>query len=139
PFVGGDGIAGDASFIDQAGARAAANSVATVAAPDPSSFTSGAAATFVRAYHVRYPGQDVDGYGANAYDAAMVFIIAIKNLIRAGREVTRTAVLDQVQNITYAGVTGTIRFDKSGDITHGVFSVYGVQDGHWVWVKQISV
>jgi branched-chain amino acid transport system substrate-binding protein len=73
-----------------------------------------------------------------AYDAAMVLITAIKQLIRADQPVTREALIDQVQHIQYAGVTGPISFDANGDIAHGVFSLYRVQDGAWVFVQQLS-
>jgi branched-chain amino acid transport system substrate-binding protein len=138
-FVGGDGIAGDPRFVEQAGANAANGTFATVAAPDPSTFTAGAAARFIRDYHARYPGQGLDGYSANAYDAAMLLITAIKRLIRTGQEITRVAVIDQVQNTQYAGVTGPISFDSNGDVTHGVYSIYKVQDGRWVLFKQVIV
>jgi len=138
-LVGGDGIAEDPVFVDQAGATAANDVFAINPVPDPASLTSGAAARFVHDYHARYPGQDLDGYGANVYDAAMLLIAAIKHLIRMGQEVTRQAALEQVQTIQYAGITGPISFDHNGDITHGVFSLYTVQDGKWVWVKQTSV
>ena len=52
---------------------------------------------------------------------------------------TRQAVLDQVQNIQFVGVTGQINFDHNGDNAHGIFSLYTVQQRKWVWVKQESV
>ena len=69
----------------------------------------------------------------------MMLITAIKHLIRESQKVTRTAVIDQVQNIRYAGVTGPISFDKNGDNAHGVFSIYTVRDGRWVLGKQVIV
>lgn len=138
PFVGGDGIEGDPAFVEQAGVDAASNTFASLAAPDLSTFTSGAAAQFVRDYHARYPGQYLDGYDAKAFDAAMVLITAIKHLIGAGRGVTRAALLEQVQHIKYAGVTGPINFDSYGDITQGIFSIYEVQDGMWFYQKEAS-
>src|SRR5262249_20261883 len=46
------------------------------------------------------------------------------------------AMLDQVQNIQNVGVTGHIGFDHNGASTRGIFSVYTVRDGHWVWMMQ---
>jgi branched-chain amino acid transport system substrate-binding protein len=137
PFVAGDGIAGKPDFVAQAGA-AANGTIATEAGRDLSTFTGGAGAQFIRDYHARYPGQGLTPYCTYTYDAAMILISAIKNLIRAGKEVTRTAMIDQVQNIQYSGVTGAISFDKNGDIAHGVFSVYEVQNGSWGYVQQMS-
>ena len=138
-FVGGDGIAQDPAFIDQAGAAAAHDVYAIVPVPDLARVPSDAAARFVNAFHAQYHDEDVDGYGASAYDAAMVLITAMKGLIRAGKDVTRQTVLDQVQDMQYAGVTGQIRFDNNGDIAHGVFDLYTIQADMWVWVKQETV
>jgi hypothetical protein len=56
----------------------------------------------------------------------------------AGQPVTRAAIIQQVQHIQYTGVIGPISFDGTGDIVHGVFSLYRVQDGVWVYVQQLS-
>jgi branched-chain amino acid transport system substrate-binding protein len=138
-FIGADAIANDELFIKQAGGNVAVGVYASVGLRDLSTFTSGAAATFLRDYAARYPAQDLDPAAANAYDAAMVLITASKNLIRAGKEVTRAALIEQVQNIQYNGVTGPINFDANGDIAHGVFSIYTVQNGRWVYVWQVTV
>lgn len=137
PVVGGDGIANDPAYIDQAGA--AQNTYATLPEPDVTTFTAGAGAKFLRDYRVVYPNQQVSGDCANAYDAATIEITAIKNLIRMGQPVTRAAVIDQVQNIQYTGVTGVIRFDKNGDDVHGVYTVYTVQNGAWVTYEHVTV
>jgi branched-chain amino acid transport system substrate-binding protein len=140
PFVSGDGVAGDSRFIDQAGgASAAQNSYATVAGPDLSTFTAGAAAKFLHDYRARYPGQQATIYAATAYDAAMIEITAIKNLIRMGRAVTRAAVIEQIQNIQYTGITGPIRFDKNGDDVYGAFTVYSVLGTTWVPYASVTV
>ncbi len=138
-FVSGDGIANNPDFVKQVGANAANGTFASIGYRDLSTFTSGTAAQFISDYSARYPVQDLNPYAANAYDVAMLLITACKNLIRAGKEVTRAALIDQVQHIRYAGVTGPISFDVNGDIDHGVFSIYTVQDGQWVYVWQVSV
>ena len=143
PFVGGDAIAGDQRFTDQAGDDAGGDIFATVPLPDLSTFTSGSSAQFLRDFHAANPSAVpgvtpyLDGHIAYAYDAAMILITAMKNLIHAGQAVTRAAMIDQVQNIQYTGVTSPISFDSNGDIAHGLSSIYTVQDGNWVWVKQI--
>jgi branched-chain amino acid transport system substrate-binding protein len=138
PFVGGDAIAGDPVFIQQAGDTPAPTIFASLAAPDLTTFTTGAAAQFLRDYHAQYSGQRLNGYSANAYDAAMVLITGMKNLIKAGREVMRDALIDQVQNINYRGVTGPVSFEKNGDIAHGVYSIYSVQAGQWAYFQHVS-
>jgi len=138
PFVGGEGIATDPGFVEVAGVNAANGTLAIQPSSHPSSFTSDEAAQFFRDFHARYPGQRLEPDTAEAYDAAMVLITAIKHLIRAGQPVTREALIEQVQHIQYAGVIGPVSFDANGDIAHGVFSLYRVQDGVWVYVQQLS-
>jgi branched-chain amino acid transport system substrate-binding protein len=138
PYVGGEGIATDPGFVEVAGVTAANGTLAVTPGAHPSNVTSPEAAEFFRAFHARYPGQSLDPGTAAAYDATMVLITAIKQLIRADQRVTREALIDQVQHIQYAGVTGPISFDANGDIAHGVFSLYRVQDGAWVFVQQLS-
>jgi ABC-type branched-subunit amino acid transport system substrate-binding protein len=77
-----------------------------------------------------------------AYDAAMVEITAIENLIHANKPVTRAAVRDQVAAISYPGASGTIAFDANGDNTHPVFSVYVVDATNpsvWRYDRQLNV
>jgi branched-chain amino acid transport system substrate-binding protein len=124
PFVGSEGIAANPGFVEAAGVDAANGTLAIGPTSDPSGFSSGAAAQFARAFRARYPGQTLEPDGAEHFDAAVVLITAIKQLIRAGQPVTRQAMIEQVQHIQYAGVIGPISFDANGDIAHGVFSLY---------------
>lgn len=138
PFVGGDGIAGDPGFVGATGINAANYTLAIQSTAHPSSLSSDAAAQFFHDYSASYPGQNLNPYASEFYDAAMVLITAINHLIAAGQPVTRTAIIEQVQHIQYAGVTGPISFDGNGDIVHGVFSLYQVQAGVWTFVQQLS-
>jgi branched-chain amino acid transport system substrate-binding protein len=140
PMVGGDGIADDPAWITTAGS-AAVNTYGTVAAPDITGLTSASAQTFITAYKAAFPGKDLLPYSASAYDAAMIEITAIKNLIKAGKTVTRSAVRDEVAGISYDGVTGHLAFDANGDNAgQKVFSVYGVgTDGKWAFVRIVNV
>jgi branched-chain amino acid transport system substrate-binding protein len=139
PMVGGDGIADDPAWITTAGS-AAVNTYGTVAAPDITGLTSASAQTFITAYKAAFPGKDLLPYSASAYDAAMIEITAIKNLIKAGKSVTRSAIRDEVAGISYDGVTGHISFDANGDNSgQKVFSVYGVgADGKWAFTKLVN-
>jgi len=140
PMVGGDGIADDPAWLTTAGS-AAVNTYGTVAAPDISGLTSASAQTFITAYKAAFPGKDLLPYSASAYDAAMIEITAIKNLIKAGKDVTRSAVRDEVAGISYDGVTGHLAFDANGDNAgQKVFSVYGVgTNGKWAFVRIVNV
>ncbi|HKD77126.1 MAG TPA: branched-chain amino acid ABC transporter substrate-binding protein, partial [Ktedonobacterales bacterium] len=122
---GGDGIADDPSWISQAGASAI-NTIGTVAAPDVSTLgsSSSVATKFISDYKTKYNADPIP-YSAMSYDAAMIEITAIKNLISAGKSVTRDAVRDQVAGLHYSGVTGNISFDQFGDNAGArIFSVW---------------
>ncbi len=146
-MIGGDGIAADPGFITTAGVAASAGAVGTVAAPDTSTLTSAAATAFKSAYTTftaSLPNNSLLPYSAQAYDAAMIEITAIKNVITAGHTVTRLAVRDQVAGITYTGLTGTISFDANGDNAGAkVFAVYAVDPAKdptkWSYETQINV
>lgn len=136
PFVGDDGIALDPAVVGL-GNQTTNGILATLPATDVTTFTSGAAEQFIHDYAEWYPDQYLDGYVANAYDAAMILITAIRTVIRAGAVVTRAAVNEQVQRIRYAGVTGHIAFDHNGDNPLAALSLYTVRDGKWVFLKLV--
>ncbi len=103
----------------------------------------GVAAQFLSDYQAAFPDERLDvfsgPYSAFAYDAANMLITAIKTVISSGHDLTRAAVIDQVQHISYEGITGQISFDEHGDNEHPVFSVYQVQNGSWVFLKKINL
>lgn len=126
PVVGGDGIAQDPAWFTAAGS-AAGNTYGSVMAPDTSQFTSGASAKFLSDYKAAFPGKDITPYSAMSYDAAMIEIQAIKNVIASGKAPTRELVRAAVQSIHYTGVTGQISFDNNGDNAgNRVYSIYSV-------------
>ena len=143
PMVGGDGIAGDPAWVTTAGASASGNTYGTVAAPDTSQLTSAAASAFKTAYNSFVAGK-TDGqlapYSAMTYDVANIEIQAIKNVINAGKPVTRANVRDAVAAINYSGLTGDIHFDANGDNAgQRVFSVYYIAPNTNVWVFKTQV
>jgi branched-chain amino acid transport system substrate-binding protein len=143
PMVGGDGIAGDPAWVTTAGASAAGNTYGTVAAPDTSQLTSAAASAFKSAYNSFVAGK-TDGqlapYSAMTYDVANIEIQAIKNVINAGKPVTRANVRDAVAAISYSGLTGDISFDANGDNAgQKVFSVYYIAPNTNVWIFKTQV
>jgi branched-chain amino acid transport system substrate-binding protein len=139
PFICGDAIALEPDFITQVGTQAANDIFASDAAYNLGYSTSEAAAQFIRAYTAHYPGNEyLSSFTAEAYDAAMVLITAIKQLIQADQTVTRATVLEQVRHIQYTGVIGPISFDENGDITHGVLTMYIVRTGQWVYLQQMN-
>lgn len=138
PYVGGDGIVLDPAYLQQAGA-AADGTYASNGAPDPSTLTSTAATKFFSDYATAFPTENNGAYRANSFDAANILITAIKNIIASGGTLNRAAVLSQVQNIHYTGVTGNISFDEHGDNAGGgVWAIYQVKNGQWVFLKQVG-
>jgi branched-chain amino acid transport system substrate-binding protein len=140
PMVGGDGIADDPSFISIAGASAAEGTTGTVGAPDLNGLTANSAAqAFVSAYQKQFNSAPI-AYSVNSYDAAMIEITAINEVIDSGQTPTRANVLDKIAHISYNGITGHITFDQYGDNSGDkVFSIYTVKSGQWVFQKVVPV
>jgi len=137
PYIGGDGIS-DAEFLKTAGSMAN-NSYYTVAAPETSKLAS--ATAFVAAYKKRW-GSDVGPYSANAYAAANVEIAAIKKaLAAAGNKMpARADVLKNVAATTgFPSPIGAIGFDKNGDTTNPILSLYKIAGGKASFVDQINL
>jgi len=136
-FLGGDGISDD-EFIKSSGESA--NGVYyTVAAPETSKLPS--ATTFVANYKKRWKS-DVGPYSANAYAATMIEIAAIEKAAAAngGALPARDAVLKLVAATHgFASPIGTIGFDKNGDTTAPILSVYRIEHAKPVFVEQISL
>jgi branched-chain amino acid transport system substrate-binding protein len=134
-FLGGDGIS-DSEFLKSAGDGA--NGVYyTVAAPETSKLAS--AAAFVAAYKRRW-NADVGPYSANAYTAAEIEIAAIEKAAAAGggKVPTREAVLKEVAATAhFASPIGTVGFDKNGDTTAPILSVYKIANGKANFVEQV--
>jgi branched-chain amino acid transport system substrate-binding protein len=140
PFVGGDGIAQDDGWQKDAGTAATGDWATTPAAELGSLSTSSSTASkFVADYKARFNADPI-AYSAMAYDAAGSIIQAIKDLIKDGKPVNRANVLEAVQKVTYAGVTGTIKFDENGDNAGSkYYSLWEVkEDGKWTFVKNID-
>ena len=137
-FVGGEGIGADPGFVAVAGIDAANGTYAVMPGSHPPHDFSEQAALYLRNYPASYADQRLVSGISQGYDAAMVLIVAIKHLIQVGQPVTRASLIDAVQHIHYTGVSGPISFDDNGDIAHGVFSLYRVQEGSWVYVQQLS-
>jgi branched-chain amino acid transport system substrate-binding protein len=118
-------------------AAAAANTTAVLPAQDLSTLTN--AKTFVTAYQAAYPDKALPPQSALAYDAAMDEIAAIKAQLSTGKPATRAAVLAAVTAAKYAGITGSVSFDKNGDnATPLGFSVYTC-DAKGAWHYQVSI
>ena len=130
PFGGADAI-GTSDCIDQADEQAN-GLLSTTAAPDPTQIP-GARST-IHAFQASFKGsRDYGGYTMTAFDATGILIQAIRNALHEGRSPShlaefREAVRANVAATTgYAGVIGTTSFDKSGDTTLRLVSIYEVR------------
>lgn len=136
-FVGGDGIS-DLEFISSAGASA--NGVYyTVAAPETSKLAS--ARAFVAAYRKRW-NASVGPYSANAFTATNLEIAAIEKAMAAsgGKMPTRGAVLANVAATKgFVSPIGTVGFDRNGDTTAPIVSLYEISGGKPTFVEQITL
>jgi branched-chain amino acid transport system substrate-binding protein len=111
----------------------------SVAAPEASKLPS--AQAFVAAYKNRFHS-DVGPYSANAYAAAQIEIDAIVSAMKAdgGKIPTRAQVLKNVaatQN--FQTPIGKIGFDKNGDTTSPILSLYKIAGGKQIFVNQINL
>jgi len=136
-FLGTDGIS-DEAFIKTAGS-AADNTYYTVAGPNPSELP--AAKDFIKQYKATFH-TDIGSYSANAYVATQVLIAAVEEGIRQnhGAVPTRLQVVTNLQHTkSFPSIIGTFSFTKTGDTTNPIISLWKIEHGKQVFVKQATV
>jgi branched-chain amino acid transport system substrate-binding protein len=134
-FMGGDGLK-DPGFL-AAGGAAANGTYASQGAPNLSKLPE--AKDFLAEYAARFPGQLLGTYSANSYAAAEVAIDAIRSLMErnGGVAPTREQVLRAIAASTTPNTPlGPISFNKLGDVTTPVVSMWIVRDGQFVFLTQ---
>jgi len=133
-YMGGDGLADLATVA----AAQADGSYYSLAAPDATKLPS--AQAFVKAYRAKY-NSDIGPYSANAYAAAQVAASAIIHAIGNGGGAlpSRTAVVSRVVSTKLDTPIGPISFDKNGDVTNPVLSLYGFKNGQPYFIRQIQL
>jgi branched-chain amino acid transport system substrate-binding protein len=120
--AGGDGVYG-AEILKGANFPAAQGWYATIAAPNV--LENPDAAPTIERFVKKY-GHQPDNYSITAYDAALVIIDAIKRVAASGKEVTRAAVRDAIQQSHVKTLQGEISFDANGDVANKVISVFQI-------------
>jgi branched-chain amino acid transport system substrate-binding protein len=129
PYEGGDGIVED-EFLKVAGDDAN-GSYGTVAAENAEKLPT--AQGFIKGYKAKF-NSDPGAYSANGYVAAKIIIDAVKAV---GPD--RAKVRAHVANLkNYKSIIGTFSFDKNGDTTNKIISVYVVKNGKWEWLTQVN-
>jgi branched-chain amino acid transport system substrate-binding protein len=119
---GGDGLYG-AEILRGAGFPAAEGWYATIAAPDI--LENPEAAPVIERFAKKY-GQQPENYSITAYDAALVILDAVKRVAESGKEVTRDAVRDAIQDAHVKTLQGEITFDENGDLRNREISVFRI-------------
>lgn len=136
PLMGGDGIY-DPGYVDLAGSAANGDLATSVGAPVES---LASAKAFVTAYTAAAYKDPMGAYGAQSYDAANAIINALKvSLAKAAdAKSARADTVTALGAVSFDGATGKISFDKYGDATSKVITVYKVSAGKWGTEKTLS-
>jgi len=129
PLMGGDGIF-DPKFIQLGGATSTGDLATSVGAPTDQ---LAAGKTFLAAYEKVGYKEPSAAYGAYSYDAANAIINALKVSLKDAKDVAsaRQATIDALGKVSFEGVTGKVAFDKYGDSTSRVMTVYKIDAGKW--------
>jgi branched-chain amino acid transport system substrate-binding protein len=135
PFLGGDALFNQA-FITTNGASTA-NAYTTSVGPDPLKASAG----FRSAYKKAFPGKALGPYDAPAYDAALATLQAIyraksQGKLTGGIANMRHAILPYMSATKIPGATGVTTFDRNGDTTNRIISIYGVTGSSWKFKGQ---
>ena len=130
PLMGGDGIY-DPKYVALAGATANGDLATSVGAPTDS-LTAGK--KFLADYAAAGYKDPAAAYGAYSFDAANAIINALKVSLKGAADVAsvRQATTDALGKVSFTGVTGPVAFDKFGDTTSRVLTVYKVTSLKWV-------
>jgi branched-chain amino acid transport system substrate-binding protein len=142
-------MAGDA-FVNTAyttlTGRASAQSFATSVGPDISKQQP----AFKAQYQKNFPGffkkPGVQAYDALSWDASNIALKALYEAIKSHNFLhifsapkRRELVASLVAKMHYKGATGLTSFDKNGDTTNRIISLYAVKNGTWTFTKQVVV
>src|SRR6266705_5149679 len=150
PYGGGDGIV-TPSFASTIQPTGGGPVYGTVAVVDTSKNPS--AQTFVQQYKAAF-SDPINVYSAASYDCANILIQAVKTALANGAHTPsdssdadgakafRQAVINAIQNISFDGVTGHQAFDKNGDTTDKIISIYKLDKNatgkpDWIFESQV--
>ena len=122
PLMGGETM-NSAKFIELAGPAAEGNIAST---PGAALESRPGGKAFAAKYKSRY-NQDIGLYAPYFYDGVMVIAAAMK----AANSTEPAKYLPALEKIKYPGVTADIEFDKNGDLTKGLLTIFVVKNGKW--------
>ena len=127
PVMGGDGVYDD-KYLTLAGGKGNGDFATSVGAPTAK---QNSAKQFVQDYKAANYPDSYSAYGAYSYDAAWAIIEAVKAASAGGKTPDRKSVEDAMSSVSFTGATGSVGFDKYGDTTNKVLTMYTVKDGAW--------
>jgi branched-chain amino acid transport system substrate-binding protein len=122
-FIGGDGICSD-ELVKLAQGGVADGQVVCAEAGGVEASGKAAMDSFRAAYKKRY-GIDVQIYSPYTYDA----VLAVADAMGKAGSAAPAKYLPELAKISYKGITGTIAFDKLGDIRDGTLTLYTFKGG----------
>ena len=121
-LMGGETM-NSAKFIELAGPAAEGHIAST---PGAALESRPGGPAFAKKYKERY-GQDVGLYAPYFYDGTMLIAAAMK----AANSTDPAKYLPALAKIKYPGITATFEFDRNGDLTHGLLTIFEVKNGKW--------
>jgi branched-chain amino acid transport system substrate-binding protein len=132
PLMGGDGIV-DKTYVQLAGSAAEGDLATSVGAP-AESLTE--AKAYIEAYNAKYK-EPYSTYGSLSYDAANALIGALAKTLENGSwsDSQRDALIKNVGSYSASGANGTTAFDKYGDSTNKLLTVYQVNGSEFKKVE----
>jgi branched-chain amino acid transport system substrate-binding protein len=86
---------------------------------------------FAAQYKARF-NQDIGLYAPYFYDGVMVIAASMN----AADSTDPAKYLPALAKIYYKGITADIQFDNNGDLTHGLLTIFEVQNGKWVVISK---
>jgi branched-chain amino acid transport system substrate-binding protein len=122
------------AFIDSASAQDLTNVYATIGGTDPSLLT-GKGKEFVEKYKAKF-SNDPEAYAVYGYEAAAVFIAAVKKVGKKDREAILKACLETKD--FEGGVVGKWSFDADGDTTLQQLTISKIENGKFVPQKTVD-
>ena len=131
PLMGGDGLV-NPKYVGLGGR---AGDLATNIGAPPTSLPG--ARQFVADYDAAEYPDPYGAYGAYTYDATNVIIGAVAKAVRGGTwsEDARTTVVQNVQATSTQGAGGPISFDRYGDTTNKMLTVYRVEGSDFLPIE----
>jgi len=124
PLMGGDGIV-DKTFVQLAGPAAEGDLATSVGAPAEK---LAEAKSFIDAYKAKGYKDPYSAYGSLSYDATNALIGGLAKTVESGgwSDSQRDALIKNVGAYNENGANGKIGFDKYGDSTNKLLTVYQV-------------